>query len=217
MSESVADFRLAPPRFINTTPRDAISFEWVHACVREGVRVATEDHLIRGSRNKVSGSNRTPFTRDDDVLLIDLAMKGKLGEGKKAGNKAFQDLAEKYPHHSAQAWRERWVKHLQPEVGRQLEKERREAKDRERAERAAQGEGLDAEEEPEGQDDADGEEEEVPRRRLPQTVRQQGDRRTRQPFTEEDDDILIERCNVPGKRDTKGNEIFKAIEAEVGC
>ncbi|OQO13231.1 hypothetical protein B0A48_01459 [Cryoendolithus antarcticus] len=57
-------------------------------------------------------SSRQPFTEEDDRVLKDwVNERVKLGELVK-GNKIYRALAEKNPRHTAQSWRDRYVRHL---------------------------------------------------------------------------------------------------------
>nr|OQO22992.1 hypothetical protein B0A51_08271 [Rachicladosporium sp. CCFEE 5018] len=61
-------------------------------------------------------SSRQPFTEEDDRVLKDwVNEKVKLGELVK-GNKIYRALAEKNPRHTAQSWRDRYVRHLVNQV-----------------------------------------------------------------------------------------------------
>lgn len=146
MSENLADYRLAHAEFVNNTPRDYISYDWIRACATESRLVDTMPFLIRSLRVvNAAPSRRNMFTPDQDNLLISLARQGKLGAGKQAGNEAFKKLAREHPEHTFESWRQRWVKHLQPQIGRQIEKERKERQDKERRERLKRGEDWEAE------------------------------------------------------------------------
>ncbi|KAK6442473.1 hypothetical protein LTR95_001305 [Oleoguttula sp. CCFEE 5521] len=60
--------------------------------------------------------SRQPFTEEDDRVLKDWVKKRvKLGELVK-GNKIYRALAEKNPRHTAQSWRDRYVRHLATKV-----------------------------------------------------------------------------------------------------
>lgn len=113
-------------------------------------------------------------------------------------------LAELHPRHTWQSWRERWVRNLQPLIGRQIARERKEARDRALAEKAAAGERVEF---------SDDEEEEVAERKPAPASKRNGGKRVE--FSAEDDDILIDTLNQPGMKDTKGNAIFKTIAEQV--
>ncbi|KAK6434841.1 hypothetical protein LTR95_008970, partial [Oleoguttula sp. CCFEE 5521] len=56
--------------------------------------------------------SRQPFTKEDDRVLKEWVMeRAKLGELVK-GNKIYRALAEQNPRHTAQSWRDRYVKYL---------------------------------------------------------------------------------------------------------
>lgn len=176
-----------------------------------GELVDTEGHMMAPQPNSPTGTSRLPFSNEEDSLLIRWAKQGKLGTDKGAGNRAFQELAQLHPSRTWQSWRERWVKHLQPAIGRQIEKERREAADMRAAEKIRRGEPVsDEEEEREEEEEFQEAPEEAPR----QAKRERNGGKRRE-FTASDDEILLDWVNQPGQRATKGNELFKRIEAEV--
>ncbi|KAB5566835.1 hypothetical protein GE09DRAFT_1108373 [Coniochaeta sp. 2T2.1] len=66
-------------------------------------------------------TGRVKFTEDDDALLlrhVEAALRESNGFGSK-GNKIYLSLAEQYPDHTDQSWRDRYVRHLQPRLAAQ--------------------------------------------------------------------------------------------------
>lgn len=56
---------------------------------------------------------RTPFTPQDDHILVHWVLRGEgiaRGQGSSRGNQLYRDLAERYPHHTFQSWRDRFIK-----------------------------------------------------------------------------------------------------------
>ncbi|CUS11565.1 unnamed protein product [Tuber aestivum] len=98
------------------------SFKYIDACLKERKLVNLEDHRVVAQEKRVpSGSlsqpkiakpgksGRTPFTQeDDDILLRAISVPGV----KLAGNAIYYKLADEYPHHTMHSWRGRWVDHL---------------------------------------------------------------------------------------------------------
>ncbi|KAI1088122.1 TRF2-interacting telomeric protein/Rap1 C terminal domain-containing protein [Rostrohypoxylon terebratum] len=77
-------------------------------------------HLPSPSRPKTPATPRTPlrsrakFTAEDDNLLINYVQQCQSENKPTHGNVIFQELANEFPHHTAQSWRDRWVKVLAP-------------------------------------------------------------------------------------------------------
>ncbi|EPS41133.1 hypothetical protein H072_5000 [Dactylellina haptotyla CBS 200.50] len=112
----------------------AVSFTWIEACVKSGELVDIEPYRISALqsnseapkktgkatsssiRKQIAAAGPTPpiagtrraFTKEeDDLLLWWIEHAGLTG-----GNAVYKSLAEAFPTHSFQGWRERWVKKL---------------------------------------------------------------------------------------------------------
>ncbi|KAI0899301.1 TRF2-interacting telomeric protein/Rap1 C terminal domain-containing protein [Annulohypoxylon nitens] len=89
------------------------------------------------SRPKTPATPRTPlrsrakFSEDDDNLLIRYVQQCNSANKPIKGIKIFRDLANEFPHHTDQSWRDRWVKILAPryENGTPRSKSREEARE----------------------------------------------------------------------------------------
>ncbi|KAJ3030376.1 UNVERIFIED_CONTAM: hypothetical protein HDU68_009301 [Siphonaria sp. JEL0065] len=69
-------------------------------------------------------SGRTPFSRDDDEILIDILVRNAKHA---SGNALYKDLEAKNPRHTFHSWRDRAVKILLPKLQSNGELERRRA------------------------------------------------------------------------------------------
>ena len=111
---------------------------FIESSVRNGVLESLDDHLIGppavtardvGSITQPAKKGRTPFTAEDDKLLIEWVL-GEESRGKRTkGNEIYKQLEQKVGNHEGciygrllnmcknsrhtwQAWRDRWIKQL---------------------------------------------------------------------------------------------------------
>lgn len=66
-----------------------------------------------GSRTLGGKSSRTRFTPQDDQLLYNWIVPFRDNGGRWKGNDVYQQLARKYPQHTYQSWRSRFIDHVQ--------------------------------------------------------------------------------------------------------
>ncbi|KAK9781479.1 putative Rap1 Myb domain-containing protein [Seiridium cardinale] len=108
-------------------PAGSYSWKWIEDSVKGGKLLDKNDFLIGtpGNETRPVGSvqqksTRTPFTKADDLLLGRFVTKHEREGIAVSGNVIYKQLEAKYPHHTYQSWRDRWVKKLQfllrPEV-----------------------------------------------------------------------------------------------------
>ncbi|KAJ2898571.1 hypothetical protein MKZ38_003816 [Zalerion maritima] len=65
-------------------------------------------------------STRRQFTEEDDDIIVGHVRESELFGKKALGNKIWMELEAKYPHHSDQSWRARYVKNLLPRQEQEL-------------------------------------------------------------------------------------------------
>ncbi|KAK4643665.1 hypothetical protein QC761_406170 [Podospora bellae-mahoneyi] len=123
--EKFADVLIWDYLITHGAPAGAISSKFVEDCVSKGEIVNKEEYLVAvptatpvGSSAPVKKGTKTPFTpKDDQMLLSWIRQKEEAGESIK-GNAIYRELAAKYPHHTYQSWRSRYVEkllHLPPQ------------------------------------------------------------------------------------------------------
>ncbi|KAK6073865.1 transcription factor [Seiridium cupressi] len=121
-----ADFLIAD-HARKDVPAGSYSWKWIEDSVKSGKLLDKKDFLIGtpGNETRPVGSvqqksTRTPFTKADDLLLGRFVTKYEREGIAVSGNVIYKQLEAKYPHHTYQSWRDRWVKKLQfllrPEV-----------------------------------------------------------------------------------------------------
>ncbi|EGE82813.1 transcription factor Rap1 [Blastomyces dermatitidis ATCC 18188] len=100
-------------------PPGSISFQYIEKSIQNGRLESLEDHragpeamYVRpvGSTITRPKSHRSAFTAKDDQILYDWVKPFEEKGGQIGGNKIYQQLAEKYPHHTFQSWRDRYLK-----------------------------------------------------------------------------------------------------------
>ncbi|ODH46994.1 hypothetical protein GX48_06931 [Paracoccidioides brasiliensis] len=99
-------------------PVGSTSFQYVEKSIQKGKLENLDDHragppsdYIRsvGSVTRPKG-HRSTFTAKDDQILYDWVKPFEQNGGQIAGNKIYQQLAEKHPQHTFQSWRDRYLK-----------------------------------------------------------------------------------------------------------
>ncbi|EEH09508.1 conserved hypothetical protein [Histoplasma capsulatum G186AR] len=99
-------------------PPGSTSFRYIEKSIRSGKRESLEDHRAGpqvgyfrpvGSTTIRQKSHRTAFTARDDQILYDWVKPFEENGGHIGGNKIYQQLSEKYPHHTFQSWRYRYL------------------------------------------------------------------------------------------------------------
>ncbi|PGH08232.1 telomeric repeat-binding factor 2-interacting protein 1 [Blastomyces parvus] len=114
-------------------PPGSVSFQYIEKSIQNGRLESLEDHragpeagYLRpvGSTTTRPKGHRSAFTAKDDQILYDWLKPFEEKGGQIGGNKIYQQLAEKYPHHTFQSWRDRYLKKLKdrprpvaPELG----------------------------------------------------------------------------------------------------
>ncbi|KAK6854238.1 hypothetical protein PG995_009331 [Apiospora arundinis] len=118
--EKDADYLIVDHVWKNPPP-GSYSWRWIEDSVKKGELLDPEDYLVgakpedqpRAGPSAPAKGTRTPFTGEDDRILMEWVLKRE-GQGESIlGNKIYQELAKKNPRHTFQSWRDRWVKKIQ--------------------------------------------------------------------------------------------------------
>ncbi|KAL2166604.1 hypothetical protein VTG60DRAFT_2450 [Thermothelomyces hinnuleus] len=113
--EKHADVLIADHARKDCPPR-SVSWKYIEDSVAKGELLNIENYRIHGtieprpvgSTMPVKGT-RVPFTQLDEQILVTWVRRAGVDT---LGNKIYQQLAERYPHHTWQSWRDKWVKKL---------------------------------------------------------------------------------------------------------
>ncbi|PQE33810.1 Rap1 Myb domain-containing protein [Rutstroemia sp. NJR-2017a WRK4] len=103
-------------------PAGSISWKFIDESVKAGELKDFEDYRCGASANssrqrrsnQPNKSSRNPFTQQDDHVLTQWVTKAARRGLATKGNEIYVQLEELYPQHTAQSWRDRWVKQLLP-------------------------------------------------------------------------------------------------------
>ncbi|KAL2069429.1 hypothetical protein VTL71DRAFT_14108 [Oculimacula yallundae] len=101
-------------------PPGSISWRWIEQSVKKGVLEDIEDHRagpIHAQVREVGSTQstkktKTPFTTADDNILMQWVTKAERKGRPILGNAIYQELAQKYPHHTPQSWMDRWKRYV---------------------------------------------------------------------------------------------------------
>ncbi|KAI0851155.1 TRF2-interacting telomeric protein/Rap1 C terminal domain-containing protein [Daldinia vernicosa] len=126
--EKDADYLIADHAIKNTCLPGSYSYKWIDESCKDGVLKEPENYLCvptkqseptKTGKPQPSGSaaplktRRTMFTAEDDRILRSWVASHARQGARIAGNTIYKELEEKYPHHTFQSWRDRWIKKLQ--------------------------------------------------------------------------------------------------------
>ncbi|PQE26888.1 Telomeric repeat-binding factor 2-interacting 1 protein [Rutstroemia sp. NJR-2017a BVV2] len=103
-------------------PAGSISWKFIDESVKAGELKDIEDYRCGASANssrprrsnQPNKSSRNPFTQQEDHILTQWVTKAARRGLATKGNDIYIQLEELYPQHTAQSWRDRWVKQLLP-------------------------------------------------------------------------------------------------------
>ncbi|KAL2138549.1 hypothetical protein VTI28DRAFT_6603 [Corynascus sepedonium] len=95
-------------------PAGSVSWKYIEESVARGELLDIGDYRIHaanipravGSTRPTKGT-RVPFTELDERILVTWVRRAGADA---LGNRIYQELAEMYPHHTWQSWRDKWVK-----------------------------------------------------------------------------------------------------------
>ncbi|OBT59754.1 hypothetical protein VE04_00195 [Pseudogymnoascus sp. 24MN13] len=115
--EKNADVLVADDAKPKLAPAGSVSWKYLKQSVEKGELEDLEAHRINSpSKTGLAGGpqklTRTPFTHEDSMAIsIWVAKAEKLGFAAR-GNEIYEQFAEKNPRHTAQSWRDHWIKQL---------------------------------------------------------------------------------------------------------
>ncbi|BFZ61266.1 hypothetical protein YB2330_002325 [Saitoella coloradoensis] len=90
---------------------DLVSYKFIDDSLSDGILRDVDDYVLTASAPEKAKGTRTPFTKEDDAILRKYVHKSNVS---RQGNKVYKELEKKFPHHTFQSWRHRYVKTLEP-------------------------------------------------------------------------------------------------------
>ncbi|KAK7942704.1 TRF2-interacting telomeric protein/Rap1 C terminal domain-containing protein [Apiospora aurea] len=204
--EKNADFMIAD-HVRKDSPQGSYSWKWIEDSVKKGKLLDADDYLIGGKPEEQpragpsapGKSTRTPFTEEDDRILMQWVLRRERQGESILGNKIYQELAIKNPRHTFQSWRDRWVKKVSMKPRPDVPCEEPEAQDAEETEPTASLQRTAASSRPQP---------------TPSPVKQE--RKSRAKFTAEEDreltQYVLERTANTGH--DRGNKVFQEYADE---
>ncbi|RGP79604.1 hypothetical protein FLONG3_2352 [Fusarium longipes] len=116
--ERQADMLIADYRRAKEAPHGSYSWRFIEDSVKNGCIQLTDRYLIgshpdepkRVGSSHPSKSTRTPFTKEDDARLAKWALEHPTEQ---KGNKIWEEYAQINDRHTAQSWRDHYIKKLQ--------------------------------------------------------------------------------------------------------
>ncbi|OTB09324.1 hypothetical protein M426DRAFT_315892 [Hypoxylon sp. CI-4A] len=127
-SEKQANYLIADHARKNAPP-GSYSWKFIDDSIRKGSLQDRNDYLctpalapapaltpVSASHDAaaIQKSGRTKYTEEDDSILKDWVLEMERNGEPTSGNAIYNELAAKYPHHTSQSWRDRWIKKLKP-------------------------------------------------------------------------------------------------------
>ncbi|KAI1503482.1 TRF2-interacting telomeric protein/Rap1 C terminal domain-containing protein [Biscogniauxia marginata] len=211
--ERNADYLIAD-RARGDAPPGSYSFQFIKDALEDGSLDHADEYLIKSPaiqpRASTSTSTttpatatatatasvhpkgtRTPFTKQDDQLLVEHVTRLERRGESISGNEIYKRFEAKYPHHTWHSWRDRWVKKLRhlprPEVSDEEPPTAGPSTSRHGTPKASQ--------------------------EIPTSSKRIGAVRLRARFTEEEDELLWQyvREAAKNKRHLNGNKIYEEL------
>ncbi|KAF3388524.1 hypothetical protein F1880_003695 [Penicillium rolfsii] len=101
-------------------PPNALSYRYVEQSIRRGQLEDPAAHRVgpsaarpMGASNIPTKSTRRSYTLQDDQIVFDWLYPWEQSRGAPThGNRIYKDLAQRFPHHTWQSWRSRYLKIL---------------------------------------------------------------------------------------------------------
>ncbi|ETS78114.1 hypothetical protein PFICI_10176 [Pestalotiopsis fici W106-1] len=117
--EKKADYLIAD-HARKDSPAGSYSWKWIEDSVKSGQLMDQAQYAIKppGNETRPVGTvnqktTRRAFTKADDELLSRFVTRKEKQGVAVSGNVIYKQFEAKYPHHTFQSWRDRWVKKLQ--------------------------------------------------------------------------------------------------------
>lgn len=104
-----------------SAPVGTYSYTFIDQSIKDGVLADKEQHhagqapdVVRqpGDVTQPTRKGKVPYTKEEDCLLYDWLTKHLRSGGTDGGNAIYQEIANQYPRHTFQSWRDRWRKQL---------------------------------------------------------------------------------------------------------
>ncbi|KAF2848672.1 hypothetical protein T440DRAFT_454042 [Plenodomus tracheiphilus IPT5] len=121
MLEKNADYVIADHLLPKFCPPGSISYEFIDKSIQEGSLRDPEDHPAGpplgearepGALNRPTKFGRNAYTADEDRILYKWVRDCEATGGLSSGNEIYKRLEAKYPSHTWQSWRDRYIKKL---------------------------------------------------------------------------------------------------------
>lgn len=118
--EKRADYLIAD-HHARDPPPGSISYSFIDASIKQGRLADPENHRAgspvgtprpAGSSNQPPKGGRNPYTAEEDRILYKWVRDYEARGGAASGNEIYKQLEEKYPRHTWQSWRDRYLKQL---------------------------------------------------------------------------------------------------------
>ncbi|KAF1938162.1 hypothetical protein EJ02DRAFT_410981 [Clathrospora elynae] len=118
--EKKADYLIAD-HFRRDCPPGSISYEFIEKSVRHGELGNPDDHRAGpplgearepGAVNRPAKGSRAAYTPEEDRILHKWVRDAEQSGGLASGNEIYKQLEAKYPRHTWQSWRDRYLKQL---------------------------------------------------------------------------------------------------------
>ncbi|KAF3018537.1 hypothetical protein E8E14_012152 [Neopestalotiopsis sp. 37M] len=117
--EKQADYLIAD-HARKDSPAGSYSWKWIEQSVKQGELLDKTQFAIKspGNESRPVGTvsqktTRRGFTKEEDELLSKFVARKELQGEATSGNVIYKQFEAKYPQHTFQSWRDRWVKKLQ--------------------------------------------------------------------------------------------------------
>ncbi|XP_014555796.1 hypothetical protein COCVIDRAFT_27370 [Bipolaris victoriae FI3] len=118
--EKKADYMIAD-HFRRDCPPGSISYEFITKSIKDGELCDPKDHPAGppvgearepGAIHQPTKSGRTPYTAEEDRILYKWVHDAESNGNPVSGNEIYKQLEQKYPQHTWQSWRDRYLKQL---------------------------------------------------------------------------------------------------------
>ncbi|KAK4038207.1 Telomeric repeat-binding factor 2-interacting protein 1 [Parachaetomium inaequale] len=87
-------------------PAGSVSWRYIDDCLAKGELVNIEEHRIHAANStRPPKGIKVPYTKLDEQILVTWVRQSD----DVSGNEIYKKLAERYPQHSWQSWRDKWV------------------------------------------------------------------------------------------------------------
>ncbi|PZC96477.1 Myb-DNA-bind-2 multi-domain protein [Pyrenophora tritici-repentis] len=118
--EKQADYLIAD-HFQNHCPPGSISYQFIEESIKQGELANPDDHPAgppigqareAGATHQPPKIGRSAYTAEEDRILYKWVRDAEAAGGLASGNELYKQLEQKYPRHTWQSWRDRYLKKL---------------------------------------------------------------------------------------------------------